>query len=70
MAKGSIKARVQCTIEIPVGTWSGGGTTDLDQLTEQVRKEGADKIIKLVALEHGRIIGSPRVMFVVLEEER
>ncbi len=69
MAKGSIKARVQCTIEIPVGTWSGG-TTDLDQLTEQVRKEGADKIIKLVATEHGRMIGSPRVMFVVLEEER
>lgn len=37
MAKGQIKARIRCTIEIPVGIW-GGGTIDLDALTEQVRQ--------------------------------
>lgn len=67
MAKGQIKARVRCTIEVPVGTW-GGGTTDLDALTEQVRREGAELVRRMVHEKQGAVIGQPKVSFVVLSE--
>ena len=70
MAKGQIKARVQCTIEIQVGVW-GGGTTDLDALTEQVRREGEQIVRNMVTNNGGGlIIGTPRVFFIVLSEEK
>lgn len=64
---GSIKARVQCVIEVPAGTW-GGGVTDLEQLTEQVRKEGARIVAAAAKSERGVIIGQPKVILVVLNE--
>lgn len=67
MAKGEIKARVHCRIEIPVGTWSGG-QTDLDQLTDQVRREGTEKIRKMVREVGGSLVDTPLVFFIVLQE--
>ena len=68
MAKGQIKARVQCTVEVPVGVW-GGGMTDLDSLTEQVRREGREIVEKMAREKQGCIVGTPKVFFVVLSEE-
>lgn len=68
MANGQIKARVQCTIEVPVGTW-GGGMTDLDALTEQVRREGREIVAKAARDANGCVVGTPRVFFVVLSED-
>lgn len=68
MAKGQIKARVQCTIEIPVGVW-GGGMTDLDALTEQVRREGREIVESMARSKQGCIVGTPKVLFVVLSED-
>lgn len=68
MAKGQIKARIQCTVEIPVGTW-GGGMTDMDKLTEQVRREGLETVTRMAKKEHGWVIGIPKVGFIVLNEE-
>jgi hypothetical protein len=68
MAKGQITARVQCTIEVPVGTWSGG-VTDMDALTEQVRREGRQIVAKAASDLGGCIVGDPRVFFVVLSED-
>lgn len=67
MASGQIKARVQCTIEVPVGTW-GGGMTDMDKLTEQVRREGRLIVLKAAKDVGGVVVGDPRVFFVVLNE--
>lgn len=67
MAKGEIKARVHCRIEIPVGTWNGG-QTDLDLLTDQVRKEGAEKIRRMVQEVGGSLVDTPQVFFIVLNE--
>ena len=68
MAKGQIRARVQCTIEVPVGVW-GGGMTDIDALTEQVRREGREIVAKAAKGVNGCVVGTPRVFFVVLSEE-
>jgi hypothetical protein len=68
VAKGQLKARVQCTIEIPVGVW-GSGTTDLDALTEQVRKEGFELVQKMAREQKGFVIGHPKVLFYVMSEE-
>ena len=68
MASGQIKARVRCTIEVPVGTW-GGGQTDMDALTDQVRREGAEIVRKLAEQVRGVVIGHPKVFFIVLNEE-
>jgi hypothetical protein len=68
VAKGQLKARVQCTIEIPVGVW-GGGTTDLDAVTEQVRKEGHEIVQKMAREQNGYVIGQPKVLFYVMSEE-
>jgi hypothetical protein len=67
MATGSIKAHVQCTIEIPVGLW-GGGMTDIDKLTEQVRKEGESIVRQMAQEREGRLVGSPKVIFIVLND--
>lgn len=68
MAKGSIKARIQCTVEILVGTWSGG-QTDLDSLSEQVKREGVNIIEKMIGERRGKVVGQQKVIFVVLEED-
>lgn len=68
MAAGQIRARVQCTVDIPVGVW-GGGNTDLDALAEQVRREGLEKVRKMIQAGQGRVVGEPRVTFIILTEE-
>lgn len=68
MAKGSINARIQCTIEVPVGAWSGG-MTDIDKLAETVRREGCHLVEKMVADKQGKLIGTPKVLFMVMHEE-
>jgi hypothetical protein len=70
MAKGSIRARIQCSIEIPVGTWSGGTAVDLDALTKQVKREGRNIVANLVKEAGGAVIGEPKVFFVVLDEPK
>lgn len=71
MAKGQIRARIQCTVDIPVGRWAGG-QTDLDALADQVRKEGIRSVEKMLHEQHGSdaaIVGVPKVVFVVLQED-
>lgn len=68
MAKGQIRARIQCTVEVEVGTW-GGGKTDLDVLAEQVRREGRDILEKLSREHQGHVVGTPKVLFLVLQED-
>lgn len=68
MAKGSINARIQCTIEVSVGAWSGG-MTDIDKLAESVRREGRSLVEKMVAGNQGKLIGTPKVLFMVMHEE-
>jgi hypothetical protein len=65
---GTITARVQCVIEVPVGNW-GGGLTDLHQLAEQVRKEGARIVAAAAKSERGVVIGEPRVILMVMNED-
>lgn len=65
--KYSIKAHIQCVIEIPVDTWNGG-MTDMDSLTEQIRKEGLVKLRKLMEKENGKVIGNTKVILVTLDE--
>ena len=67
MAKKQIKARVQCTIEVPVGVWAGG-MINLEDLAEQVRKEGLEIVRKAARSENGIIVGTPQVLFMVLVE--
>lgn len=64
---GSIKARVQCTIEVPAGTW-GGGVINLDRLTEEIREEGARVVAAAAKSQSGIIIGRPKVILIVLNE--
>ena len=64
---GTINARVQCVIEVPVGNWRGG-VTDLEQLTEQVREEGARVVAAAAKSQSGIIIGRPKVILIVLNE--
>ena len=68
MAKGQIKARIQCTVDVGVGVW-GGGMTDIDALAEQVRKEGLEIVAKMARENDGRVVGTPKVSFFVLNEE-
>ncbi len=69
MAKGKIKARIQCTVELEVGTWGGAGSTDLDALTEQVRSEGINALRKISTSNRFTVVGTPKVLFLLLEEE-
>jgi hypothetical protein len=72
--KGTIIAHIKCVVEIHVGNW-GGGNTDLEKLAEQVKREGKNKLQRLLsgkALEEpqgGKIIGEPQVIFILLEEQ-
>lgn len=70
MAKGKIRARIQCNVEIPVGTWAGGTAVDLDGLTEQVKREGKNIVSELIRQAGGAVIGEPKVFFVVLDEPK
>lgn len=67
MANGQIRARVRCTIELPAGTW-GGGMVNMDQLVEQVRREGANRVAAAAKTQNGTIVGHPEVIFIVLSE--
>ena len=68
MTKGSIKARITCCVEIEVGVWSGG-MTDVGSLADQVRKEGKNKLQKILQENGGCVVGSPRVLFMVMMED-
>lgn len=67
MAKTKIKVRVKATVEIDVGVWEGG-SCDLDKMFDQVRKEGKQKLQKMLG-EKGAVVGEPNVQLIVIEEE-
>lgn len=66
---GSIKAKIQCTVEMEVGTWGGGKSVDIDALTEQVCREGVNQVVKLMHENRDRVVGTPKVIFVLLGED-
>jgi len=42
--------------------------TDIDKLTEQVRKEGESIVRQMAQEREGRLVGSPKVIFIVLND--
>lgn len=68
MAKTKIKARIKATVDIFVDTWNGG-SVDMDQLFNQVRREGRNKL-EFLLKNAGSIVGEPTVQFVVVEEDQ
>lgn len=43
--------------------------TDLDKLTDQVKRQGLETIIKMASEKQGYVVGTPKVVFVVLNED-
>ena len=68
MAKTKIKARIQATVDIYVDSWAGG-PCDMDKMLDQVRKEGKQKLQRMLG-EKGAVVGEPNVQLIVIEEER
>jgi len=72
MATRQIKARMSCTIDIFVDTWGGNGNVDLDKLSEQVKREGLNKLQILIdqhqSINAKIIKDSPKVQFIIVEE--
>ncbi len=62
-----IKARVQCVVDIPVGTWSGGKEVDTLALTEQIRNEGRSILISMLKEKGGVVIGHPTVSIIFVD---
>lgn len=64
-------ARVQIIIEIPCSVW--GGDCSIQQLHDQAASEARGRVIKAIS-EMGvlgmKIIGDPKVVGVLTEEER
>lgn len=65
--KASIRAVVSCEVSIHVGDW-GGGTVDLDQLAEQVKREAVAILRNRLAGRDVKIIGDPKATFIYVEE--
>ena len=62
-----VKVRVRCVVDISVGVW--GDDSQLNLLREQARKEGLDKIRRIMAENHGAVYGESKVIFVMVDEE-
>lgn len=69
MANGQIKARIRCVVDVPVGVWGGSGSVDLDALAEQVRREGKEIVTRFSREAGGAVVGEPKVLFLLLEED-
>lgn len=69
MAKTSINARIQCVVQLPVGKWDGK-QLDTDALLEQIKREGVEKLNHALKSHGGVVYGEPKVIFMVLEEEK
>ena len=68
MTKTKVKARIKAAVEIDVGVWNAG-PCDLDKMFDQVRREGKQKLQKMLG-EKGAVVGEPNVQLIVIEEER
>lgn len=66
--KNTVKVRVRCIVDIPIGTWSDGET--LQHLSEVGRREGLEKLEKIMRDNNGAVCGVPTVVVVIVEEER
>jgi hypothetical protein len=62
-----VKVRVRCVVDIPVGTWSEGA--EFTALSEQAKREGLNKLRKIMQEHHGAVYGEPKVVFVMCEEQ-
>ncbi len=70
----SVKARIRCEIEVDVGTWNSSAS--FEQLKEQVRSEGRHLVEGVlqggskITCPRGKIVGEPKVLFVVAMETK
>jgi hypothetical protein len=62
----SVKVTVKCEIEIPIGLWNINST--FEELAKIAKKEGLEKLHKLVRDIGGRVIGEPKPVMTVMEE--
>lgn len=66
MSKPTVKARIQCVVDIPVDHWDAN--SKFADLATIVKREGANKLHNLIKQQGGAIIGEPTCIFVVIEE--
>lgn len=64
----SVRMKIRVEVEVPVGLWSDD--TSFQQVREQVKNEGVN-IVRAAAEKLGwRVTGAPRVVAMVMEEEK
>jgi hypothetical protein len=61
-------ARVQVTVEVEVSAW--GGDCQIGQLFEQAKREGLDKVRSLASKNSMTVVGEPKVIGVITQDER
>lgn len=66
MTQATAYATVEVTVQIYVGTWGTDG--NLEEMSKQVRREGAETIREMIQYHGGRIIGEPKVKSVTFKE--
>lgn len=63
-----ITAKVRISVTVPVGTWSG--KCSLDELREQVRKEGAMRVLEAATQLGWTVSSEPEVVIIVASEDK
>ena len=63
----TVKVRVRCVVDIPVGSWDGD--CDLASLSDTAKKEGLQSLQKIMRKNDGAVYGEPKVVFVMCEEQ-
>lgn len=67
MNRPSVKVRIRCIVDLPVGSW--GADVTFDELSEQVKKEGVEKLQRIMRDSHGSVYGNPSLIFIQAVEE-
>ena len=63
----SVKVRVRCVVDVPIGQWSADST--MEELSKIAIREGLEKLQQMVQKEGGAVYGTPKPVFVMVEEE-
>lgn len=63
----TVKVRVRCVVDLPVGHW--GSDSNIDELTKIAKREGIEKLQKIMRDNHGGVYGEPSVVFVMCENQ-
>jgi len=64
MEKGSIKVRIRCVVDLPVGIWNR--SCSMEDLKEQAIREGKEKLTRIMKEQGGTLYSEPTAIYVMV----